>query len=250
MNISGLEKLSKFQITQRAVELLEKVCPNYLDRPTAIPIMKVVEYLRANYNISFDFQAKFPLSAGSNLLGAYVFSKKLILIDSELASNEKRFNFTLAHEIGHWLLHRNVKILGNRSDIITDDSTIIGNGPRKLHTDYDWMEWQANYLASSLLMPPNLIKASLIKIQAKNGISKQGIIFLDIQYGNIKDYNNIIIGLSDLLAVSKQAIEFRLRDLGLIIDQRSPFHISKFIDIYLKEVLRMPSNVIAFSNSM
>lgn len=68
------------------------------------------------------------------------------------------------------------------------------------------MEWQANYLAPSLLilMRSNLIKASLIKIQAKNGISKQGIIFLDIQYGDIRDYNNIIIGLSDLLPVSKQ----------------------------------------------
>jgi hypothetical protein len=66
-----------------------------------------------------------------------------IFYNSSLAS-EGRINFTLAHELGHYLLHRSKSaedILCQRSDMWAWDS------------DYGKMEAEANQFASFLLMP-------------------------------------------------------------------------------------------------
>jgi len=64
-----------------------------------------------------------------------------------------RINFTLAHEFGHFLLHRNElkngKIECNSNDVIERDS------------EYNKRETEANTFASYLLMPRNLFEEQL-----------------------------------------------------------------------------------------
>jgi len=78
---------------------------------------------------------------------------------SENARQEARLRTTLAHELGHVLLH---DFTGKREDVPrpwqaddpdTESTTrctpwAIGTGSR-----VDWMEWQANYASGALLMP-------------------------------------------------------------------------------------------------
>ncbi|WP_428480964.1 ImmA/IrrE family metallo-endopeptidase [Pseudomonas mosselii] len=53
-----------------------------------------------------------------------------------------RDRFTASHELGHWLMHRNVPIRFHR----------VEHGQLPAYKD---SEWQANRFAGALLMPPD-----------------------------------------------------------------------------------------------
>jgi len=112
-----------------------------------------------------------------------------VLIESLLVNNPKaygRYRFTLAHELGHWILHKHLyKGTGFAAatyglDKQTDDS----------------IEWQANYLAKAILMPIGQVKRGFHSMRESN--SKK------------------IITLAGIFEVSKQAMEYRLKALGLV----------------------------------
>lgn len=80
-----------------------------------------------------------------------------------------------------------------------------------------WIEWQANYFASCLLMPEFLILKHLIKYQVEQGIRNKGQIFVDNQEVNNLLFRKTISYLSLKLKVAKINIIYRLQDLGIII---------------------------------
>jgi Zn-dependent peptidase ImmA (M78 family) len=91
----------------------------------------------------------------------------------------RRQRFTIAHEIGHYILHRDM--IG---DGITDDAmyrSSLGS----------FFETQANQYAADVLMPPNLVKAAW--------------------RGGTKSY----AGIAEHFDVSQQAAEIRLKYLGI-----------------------------------
>lgn len=69
-----------------------------------------------------------------------------ILINSNIESNGRR-NFTLAHEIGHYILHRN----GGERQCAAGDTNNFSE------SEFD-PEFQANQFASQLLLPPNIVR--------------------------------------------------------------------------------------------
>ena len=69
-----------------------------------------------------------------------------ILINSTVKS-EKRRRFTLAHEIGHFVLHRNKQTFQDTSSELRDYTTSM-------------MEIEANIFAAMLLMPPSLLRTN------------------------------------------------------------------------------------------
>ncbi len=80
------------------------------------------------------------------VLGAlYVAEKQVEINESILPDNDKRntgiFNFTLAHEVGHYILHAPL-LAANSQNVIC-----------RKKDEYLTIEWQANFFASSLLMP-------------------------------------------------------------------------------------------------
>ena len=85
-----------------------------------------------------------PLEPG--ILGAlYVAEKQVEINESILTDNDKRstgiFNFTLAHEAGHYILHAPL-LAAHSQNVIC-----------RKKDEYLNIEWQANFFASSLLMP-------------------------------------------------------------------------------------------------
>ena len=113
-----------------------------------------------------------------------------MLIESLLVNDPKaygRYRFTLAHELGHWLLHKNIyKGTGIAAALYGTDK----------QTD-DSVEWQANYLAKAILMPVGQVKRGFHSMRGSNG--------------------NKIITLAKVFEVSKQAMEYRLKELGLLV---------------------------------
>lgn len=93
--------------------------------------------------------------------------------------NDKRKKFTLAHEIAHYLLHR---------DLI-DKAAVVDDGMYRSGLPSN-VETQANRLAAELLMP-----APLVKKLWKVGVCS-------------------VFQLSDIFQASEAAVRIRLKQLG------------------------------------
>lgn len=136
-----------------------------------------------------------------------------IIIDRSLLqrSQEHLYRFTLAHECGHWIFHReyygyNPKQL--RIDVFDTPYTkcreINANYKYNTTKNWDsnkWMEWQADKFAAGLLMPK-----SSVELVACSNHSK------DLES---KDAFSMVSKISETFKVSKQAAYIRLNDLKI-----------------------------------
>jgi len=76
------------------------------------------------------------------------FANKKIYVNS--SDKTQRKNFTIAHELGHWVLHR---------ELFKDDTNEYKVLPRFTKPDYDDpLEKEANFFAAELLVPTRLLK--------------------------------------------------------------------------------------------
>ena len=97
----------------------------------------------------------------SELLGAICFNSKRVLvheaIDPEKRSwLEGRYNFTLAHEVGHWVLHRRF-FPDNSEQLSFLDNAVKPAIVCRKREDKHPIEIQANKFAAGLLMPAALL---------------------------------------------------------------------------------------------
>lgn len=160
----------------------------------------------------------------SGILGALYLADKLIEInESILPDNDKRctgvFNFTLGHECGHYVMHAPL--------LAANDKNVIC---RKKDESLD-IEWQANFFASSLLMPRDpFIKAFrdrypesfyrdaerlLIKCFADKKYCRK-IQFKRKELSEDTILDEVFEGLAKQFAVSPRAAVIRLKYLGLL----------------------------------
>lgn len=216
--------LSKIKIEEYAYEFLLENSPESLNKA----IQTDVEYIIENkLNISLQY---LKLDTTQNLLGMTImnpmkvkyldenlqiveeiFDRNTILINEFLATQENqehRLYFTLAHEIGHWYLQRKDAYVDSRQQSLFGEDTVKFNVNRfvdnvdifnnfkrkKLVTEEDWLEWQANYFASCILMPKRMFTNEYIKLQ------NRGIF-------------EIISELSKTFNVSEEAVTYRLKEI-------------------------------------
>ena len=66
----------------------------------------VFDYLCERDTLSVDFECNLPAEHGEEVLGKTTMAPGRIQISGHLQADTGRFRFTLAHEIGHWILHR------------------------------------------------------------------------------------------------------------------------------------------------
>ncbi|MBS1689562.1 MAG: ImmA/IrrE family metallo-endopeptidase [Bacteroidetes bacterium] len=232
MEIRNLKRLSKHDIENQSVKVLHHFNENYfsLIRPT--PLNDIVNNLVRQDYLKYEELILGYANDGSRILGCYIPNKKFILIDPTLKSNQKsKFNFVLGHELGHFVLHRNLVTPVNDEDI-QDSDTKIFSEKKELVTDLDFMEWQANYFSSVILLPKDMLYNKLIRVVEKLGMRWKGRIFVDSQRCNQTDYYNVLAMLCDFFEVSKTVAEIRLKELRLLIDKRA---IAKSIGDILNE---------------
>ncbi len=93
--------------------------------------------------------------------------EKIVVIDPEQPENRKRF--TTAHEIGHLLLEHSIVL--NTQDKATTTTHANSNPSQILFLDdntqenSDWREIEANYFATALLMPKEIVNREIKKLQ-------------------------------------------------------------------------------------
>ncbi|VDA99571.1 hypothetical protein S1OALGB6SA_641 [Olavius algarvensis spirochete endosymbiont] len=114
---------------------------------------EIVEgYLELNFEVT---DLKEVIGIG-DVLGATWFDEKRICVDSSLEGNEGRFAFTVAHEIGHWQLHR--PIIEMEKVTLPLFAGKPGEEPKpvlvcRTQTRKEKAEWQADQFSARILMP-------------------------------------------------------------------------------------------------
>ena len=164
-------------------------------------------------NYKFDF-----VEMQEDCLGKCDFKEHVITINSSLSKH--RQNFTIAHELGHIALHSSiVENLFSIEDRESDKNTIISK------SIYGRMEYQANTLASYLLMPNIPFMAEVNKLFKENWITT-GRLYHDYQPCNIRDCNVVVGALSSKFNVSQEAVIVRLKRANLYIEGErcNPLH--------------------------
>ena len=214
--------LSRTQIDDEAKKFLIKYRPNALKEATKLDLENLIEN---DLGLNIDYQ---NLDENHQILGATVFKDgymNTMVFDIKLSEDYKqegRFLFTLAHEIGHWILHRKHFFIDEQQQSIfhlledeNKDNFIIcvkRNESAMLYvrkkTPEEWIEWQADNFASSLLMPKDIFKTTYEHLKEENmnkeqilkelsnifGASKKACeIRINILYNQTKQYENQII---------------------------------------------------------
>ncbi|WP_316568858.1 ImmA/IrrE family metallo-endopeptidase [Neobacillus sp. YIM B06451] len=121
-------------------------------------------------------------------------NKNIIGVNSN--HNDNRRRFTIAHEIGHFLLHEGNQVHIDRTFKVNfrDKNSSLANSVEEI---------EANAFAAALLMPEKKLK------QFYNKKLKEGIDF---------EHSDELEQIAKTFKVSKQALMIRLFKLGLIDD--------------------------------
>ncbi len=196
-----IERLTYNKIKQYALQFLD----NYnKEEKIPIPIEDIID-VRLGINI-------IPVpDLGNFYVDAYTWSDlKNILVDKFFYDKRpRRYRFTLAHEIGHILLHANI-LKSNKVNSVDDYLEFVNNIGAE---DHRWAEWQADCFAGLVLVPPRPLELKFREAQRK--IRVPGIPFKDpIIYGYIADW------ISDYFEVSQKVVETRLVYDNLIPRQK------------------------------
>lgn len=158
----------------------------------------------------------FPMVSSKDLpygrLGYLDIPTKSIYLSSELEVGGPRYRFVLAHEYGHFVLHRDalnrkIAMLYENNDTL---KSLCSNN-NELRT----LERQANRFASCLLMPKReFVKTvnDLFRVYDIRG----GSMYVDHQDCNLNNYHCVTSSLCLKFIVSKQAAAYRMMDLGLL----------------------------------
>ena len=170
------------QIEKKAFELLEKT--NSVSLP--IPIKEVIKKIGIKLS---------PYDLGNDVSGVLVIDNETCKIGYNSTESHVRQRFTLAHELGHFILHKN-----KNQDVFVDNVTYMFRKSNTRSVDYK-IEMEANQFAAAILMPEIMIERELNKLNN----------------GNLSDHD-LIVELANKFKVSQIAMTYRLNNLGYFYD--------------------------------
>lgn len=186
-------QLTSDEIESRAMQLLRDYSAT-LDQPVQIPVpVEVIAEQHLGYDIDIVDDGLF---SDPDYLGGIIFDKNVIQVNAAVEAHEGRYNFTLAHEIGHHVLHRDIYLAardGEPCDILCRDT-----GEKPL------IESQADLFAAALLMPAEDVIRTVQEYPFRRVSSVSGLRFMAAK----------VIERGGFTNVSNTAMANRLISLG------------------------------------
>jgi hypothetical protein len=147
------------EIEQEAALLLVEYAQDH--KPVLEPPVPIEDIVELHLKLTFELSDLEQLCGHRDVHGAIWVNERRIAIDKQLdpvlyPAKRGRYHFTLAHETGHWRLHR--KYFFKRDERLLFDGVAappdyIGRSGNK-----NRVEVQANQFAAYLLMPRPLVK--------------------------------------------------------------------------------------------
>lgn len=121
-----------------------------------------------------------------DISGIFIAEDDEYLIIYNSFENLQRQRFTIAHELGHFILHKSSKLFVDRKQkaLFRDSASTTGESIK---------EREANAFAAALLMPKRLIEKEIV---------------------TLSDQDDIVDKLAEKFNVSKMSMSFRLSNLG------------------------------------
>jgi Zn-dependent peptidase ImmA (M78 family) len=208
-----------------------------------VPVDEITTYHLA-LRLGFDDLHKTlnrPMLRGQpDILGAIWVEKELVLIDRHLDPKNNpsmlgRYRFSVAHEIGHWRLHRSYVRDSNQTALFeaSTEPTVIC----RVSQENEPVEWQANFFGSCLLMPRRrvhdewkgylgrtspLLLSDLrpngnVMMRAQSMIYEQGR--NEAGAVDIALFEEVAKPIARRFGVSAPAMRIRLENLGLLLRQ-------------------------------
>jgi hypothetical protein len=222
INEKGVPILSADAIELKAEEVISYFDSKILDSPQLTPLLEYIEDLHKRFNLRRDYTMSLGRTKYDKVILGKTQLKPLGLYVDVSLVNDPRFKFVLGHELGHVVLHRfvDMKKTGYEEQEIIDTKINFFTGKKNLQTPRDWLEWQANYFSSAILMPRLSIMKAVIQKQEEMGIKRNlGRIILEAKEYSVADYKKIQEHLTLVYSVNATNVECRLKDLGILIDR-------------------------------
>ena len=135
-----------------------------------------------------------------------------VIIDKSQINNNRRRRYSLAHELGHAILHSNLNISVFEESGQTFSMTAVAS-----ESKFRWLEHHANYFASCLLMPQDVV-GYLYSFYCQKCFGRN--IIRPITFGSQRcqqrDFYKIVNPMAQMMEVSIDALKWRLVKLGLL----------------------------------
>lgn len=171
------------------------------------------EYLSNAFKVEFVFDETLGNQEGDEILGKITFDPLKIYITKELQLNKYRWRFTLAHEVGHLILHQDT--LKNYVTENIDIAEMLSLSGKFSSYTNKYLEMQANKFASILLLPKEPFLREVQKFFDKENL-RRGYLYLDHQAVNQKLFRDLLLILQAKFDVSSEAAKYRLYSFNLI----------------------------------
>ncbi len=162
-----------------------------------VPVEDIAEHY-LGYQIDFVNEGLF---SDPEILGGIDFDENKIYVNASVEDHDGRYAFTIAHEIGHHVLHRDTYLkenLDGEKEILCRDAR---NKPR--------IELEADRFAAALLMPAQSVRDILSQVNSSQKVKT---------IGQARGLASKIIKEGELNNVSNTAMVNRLIDLKVISD--------------------------------
>ncbi|MHB9023441.1 MAG: ImmA/IrrE family metallo-endopeptidase [Armatimonadota bacterium] len=214
------------EIEGAALRVLGEYCRTY--QQPFCPVVPVEGIIESMMKLELSFVIMTEKFASDDILGAISVNERTIFVDESLdpdtfPEKEGRYRFTLAHEIGHWVLHRHEVTSAAQGSLFADDASgrILCRASQK----YDAREWQANQFAAYLLMPTELVRDAWVwasgaadpVIVSKHELTHQRW-SLGEDYVSTHTFARLMAGK---FHVSNQAMQLRLEGMHLLVTEQA-----------------------------
>jgi Zn-dependent peptidase ImmA (M78 family) len=152
-----------------------------------------------------------------------------VVLDNVLTEpyKETQQAFTGLHEAGHWIMHQTYfarAATENDGKIALKTAcrskAINGQSKRRLETSEDFLEHQANYFASAMLMPRKTVldtASGILRAYSVDFADGKGLV-LEPNVSSYRKQYEIVGQYARKFKVSRPTAKIRLHKLGVIID--------------------------------
>jgi Zn-dependent peptidase ImmA (M78 family) len=182
-------------------DLIEEAADHLLDQyrdfagsfSLPVPVESIAEHF-LGYDLEITDEGLF---ADRSFLGGISFETNTIFVNASIEDHEGRYTFTIAHEIGHHALHRDLY-----DELVADRSQILCREEKQKPL----IERQADRFAAALMMPRYILSDEVQRFSHKRPRTLGEALRLANYLKNESGFENVSIS----------ALVNRLKDLGLI----------------------------------
>lgn len=240
---SDVPFLHEKQIEREADLLLEEYGLKF--SPVSAPPVPVDEIAELHLHLTLEYLDMKSLFPVADVHGAIWFMQSRIGIDQALdphthPSRVGRYHFTLAHEVGHWRLHRQHYLQNPAQQRLFVDGTPQPDVVCRSSEAAKPVEWQANAFAGCLLMPRKLVYAAwsefrhnddapvligeirthYVDVADVEPFYRHGQLAVDQESKDLAMKEEFCRPLAQTFLVSPEAMRIRLEQLELLVTKK------------------------------